>query len=71
MITSLPSVQFSCKRARRIVHYAPTVSHADKRRANRGHRRALNRATRLMRLDPERFYGEVFNAPSLSGRDIA
>jgi hypothetical protein len=30
-----------------------------------------SRVTRLMQLDPERFYNEGFNAPSLSGWDIA
>lgn len=71
MITSLPAVQFDCKWARRIVCYTAETRRADKRKANRRHRRALNRVTRRMRVDAERFYDEVFAAPSLSGWDVA
>jgi hypothetical protein len=42
----------------------------NKRIANRRHRRALNRVTRKMKIDPESFYDEGFNAPSFSNWDI-
>ena len=71
MITSLPSVQFSIKRAYRYVIKGAKTAKWQKTNANRRHRRALNRVTRLMQLDPDRFYNEGFNAPSLSGWDIA
>jgi hypothetical protein len=71
MITSLPAVQFSCRWARRVVSNGRSARRSDKREANRCHRRALNRATRAMRVDPDRFYDETFNAPSLSDWDIA
>jgi hypothetical protein len=71
MITSLPAVQFSCKWARRVVCCGANARRSDKREANRRHRRALNRVTRLMRLDSDRFDDEAFAAPSLSGWDIA
>jgi len=71
MITSLPSVQFSIKRAYRLVYKRAGSAQWAKSHANRRHRHALNRATRLMLLDPSRFYSEPFDAPSLSGWDIA
>jgi hypothetical protein len=70
MITSLPSVQFSIKRAYRHIYKDAKNAKWQKANANRRHRRALNRVTRAMRLDPERFYNEGFDAPSLSGWDI-
>ena len=68
MIATLPAVQFSCKRARRIVCTPP--GSIEKRIANRRHRRALNLATRRMTQDPERFDSETFHAPSLSIWDL-
>ncbi len=70
MIAILPSVQFSCKWARRIVTYGHTARRNDKRTANRRHRRVLNRITHGFLRDPERFYSEDFAAPSLSAWDI-
>jgi hypothetical protein len=70
MITSLPSVQFSIKRAYRHIYKAAKSAKWMKTHANRRHRHALNRATRAMCLDRNRFYDEAFNAPSLSGWDI-
>jgi len=71
MMTTLPAVQFGCKRARRIVTYSASQARSDKRCANRRHRRALNRATRRFVLAPEDFDNEGFNVPSLSPWDIA
>ena len=70
MITSLPAVQYNCKRARRWINYSILSKRQDKRIANRHYRRALNRATRSCARDPELFYSEVFETPSMSGRDI-
>ena len=70
MITSLPSVQFGCKKARRVVYYRASARRWDKAHANRAHRRVLNRTTRGFAQDPEQFDGETFNAPSLSAWDI-
>jgi hypothetical protein len=70
MITSLPSVQFSCKRGWRIVKKRGKTAKWLKTNANRRHRRALNRVTRRMERDPECFYSESFDAPSLSSWDV-
>lgn len=70
MIATLPSVQHSCKYARRVVTYGANARRNDKRDANRRHRRALNRVTRGFVRAPERFDSEGFNAPSLSAWDI-
>jgi hypothetical protein len=70
MITSLPAVQFSCKRAYRIIQKGRRNARWQKQHANRGHRRFLNRATRAFVHDPERFDGEAFDAPSLSSWDL-
>lgn len=70
MIASLPAVQFSCKHARHIICFDRINARWDKRNANRRHRRALNHVTRGFIHDPERFYDEGFNAPSLSSWDI-
>jgi hypothetical protein len=66
MITTLPAVQFSVKDAYRIIYKRAKVAKWHKSNANRRHRRALNRATRRMIADPERFYDEGFNAYSYS-----
>jgi hypothetical protein len=68
MITILPSVQRSIKRAARYVRWG--TRRWDKRNANRRYRRTLNRVTRGFCHDPELFYSEDFGTPSLSGRDI-
>jgi hypothetical protein len=70
MIASLPSVQFSIKEAYRHIHKRASSAKWWKANANRRHRHALNRATKAMCLNPERFWDEGFNAPSLSGWDI-
>jgi len=70
MIATLPSVQASCKHVKRYVCLGAKHLRYAKRNANRRHRRALNRATRLMIQDPERFWDEGFNAPSLSSWDL-
>jgi len=70
MITSLPAVQFSIQRAYRHVRKRARVSRMRKAVANRRFRRVLGHVVRAMRVEPDRFWGEVFDAPSLSGRDI-
>jgi hypothetical protein len=70
MITKLPAVQHSCKYARRIVCYSPKTKREDKRYANRQYRRVLNLITRGFIRDPDSFYDEVFDTPSLSAWDI-
>jgi hypothetical protein len=70
MIATLPAVQRNCKEARRIVCYGYKSRRQDKRIANRRHRRALNRTTRRMCADAERWYDEGFNAPSLSSWEL-
>jgi len=70
MIATLPAVQASCKRVKRYVCLDRKYLRYEKRNANRRHRRALNRATRLMIQDPERFWDECFNAYSLSSWDL-
>lgn len=68
MIATLPAVQYNCRHIH--ICYSPTSKRADKRNANRRHRRALNRVTRSFVKDPERFDDEGFNAPSMSNWDI-
>ena len=68
MITSLPAVQHSCKAGWRLVSASSTKWF--KASANRRHRRALNQATRRIRRDPDGFYNESFDAPSLSAWSI-
>jgi hypothetical protein len=70
MITSLPSVQHSIKRAYRHIHKDPDTARWHKTLANRRFRRALNALTRRFVLEPERFDNETFHAPSLSAWDI-
>lgn len=70
MIATLPAVQFSCKRVRHYVCLSAQTLRYAKRNANRRHRRALARVVRLMCRDPERFWDEGFNAPSLSSWDL-
>ena len=70
MIATKPAVQSSCKDAKRIVHMSARHIRDEKRIANRRHRRALNKATRKCQHDPERFYDEGFNAPTLSSWDL-
>lgn len=74
MIAMIPAVQWSYKRVKRYIcfssrHALENLSR-DKRNANRRHRRALNRATRQMAHDPERWWDEGFNVPSLSSWDL-
>lgn len=66
MITRLPAVQKSCKRARRIA----ACDRQFKRIANRRHRRSLSLIERRLSRDAESFWSETFDAPSLSGWDI-
>ena len=66
MITSLPAVQAHCSRIGR----GPNAIRCAKRTANRRHRKALDRSTRRMILDPERWWDEGFNAPSLSDWEL-
>ena len=70
MITSRPAVQAFVSHVFRCVCRSPWSHTATKRIANRRHRRALNRITRRMQHDPESFYSEGFNAPSLSTWDL-
>lgn len=70
MIAPHPSVQYSIKRAYRHTHKNARTARWQKAHANRRYRRTLGQATHLMTRDPERFDSELFDAPSLSGRDI-
>lgn len=70
MITALPAVQYNCKRARRWINYSILSKRQDKRIANRHYRRALNRATQSFLRDPDLFYSEAFEVPSMSAHDI-
>ncbi len=70
MIATLPAVQHSCKRAYRIIIKRARTSRWHKKHANRQHRRDLNRATRLIARNPERFDAEPFSAYSLSQWDL-
>ena len=70
MIATLPAVQYIIKKAWRVIKKRARMARYAKTHANRRHRRALNRATRRMALDPERFYDDGFNAPSLSSWDL-
>jgi hypothetical protein len=70
MIATLPAVQANCSRCRRYACLSDNFIRDEKRIANRRHRRALNRATREIQKDPERWWEEGFNAPSLSSWDL-
>jgi hypothetical protein len=70
MIATLPAVQGNCSRVKRYACIGAKSLRDDKRNANRRHRRALNRATRRMCQDPELWWNEGFNAPSLSSWDL-
>lgn len=70
LIPTKPAVQHNCKDAYRIISSSRKHKRWEKRNANRRHRRAFNAATRRMTHDPERFYDEGFNAPSLSSWDL-
>jgi len=70
MIASLPAVQANCGRVDRYVCISPQNIRAEKRIANRRHRRYLNRVTRGFVRDPESFDDESFRAPSLSSWDL-
>ena len=70
MIATLPAVQANCSHVHRYVCIKRDTIREEKRNANRRHRRALNRATRRMAQDPERWWDEGFNAPSLSSWDL-
>jgi hypothetical protein len=70
MIATLPAVQANCSRVKRYACISTNSFSHDKRVANRRHRRALNRATRQMVSDPDRWWDEGFNAPSLSSWDL-
>lgn len=66
MITTLPSVTRDIK----YCYIGRYVKRQEKRIANRRYRRALNRATRAIFLNPERWYDEPFTAPYLSSWDL-
>jgi len=70
MQTTLPAVQAYASHAKRIIAFREKVMRAEKRRANRSYRRALNAITRTFIIDPEAFDDECFNAPSLSTWDL-
>jgi hypothetical protein len=70
MISTLPAVQANCSHVSRYACISPQTIYWEKRYANRRHRRALNRATRQMASDPDRWWDEGFNAPSLSSWDL-
>ena len=70
MNTTLPSVQYNCKKARKIVSYKQSVAKYDKNHANRRYRRFLSSKTRGFTKDVELFDNEPFSAPSLSSWDI-
>ena len=66
MIASQPAVQFNARYAKR----CGVSFHHEKRLANRRHRRHLNAVTRGFISDPEAFYAEGFDAPSVSDYDL-
>ncbi len=70
MITSLPSVQFGCKLAYSRIRCSSRNKRLEKRNANKRHRRALNRITEKFAHDPESFFDEGFNVPSMSAWDV-
>jgi len=70
MITSLPAIQAFASHVFRYTRSSGHGHSADKRSANRRHRRALNRITLRLQHDPETFDSEGFNAPSLSAWDL-
>ena len=70
MITALPAVQRSCKKARRWIRYQAGTKRADKCAINRQYRRVLNRITRAFIRCPEDFDKETFDTPSWSFWDI-
>lgn len=70
MIATFPAVQAELNRIKRYCCMRDVTYTKEKRIANRRHRRALNRATRRMGQDPERWWNEGFNAPTLSSRDL-
>ena len=70
MIATHPAVQWSCRDSQLNTHYSPKSKRANKRNANRRHRRHLNARVRGFVRDPELFECEGFDAPSLSSWDI-
>lgn len=70
MISSLPAVQANCSHVKRNACVSDKFIRDEKRIANRRHRRALNRATRMIQKDLDRWWDECFNAPTLSGWDL-
>lgn len=70
MIATLPAVQANCSHVNRHSCIKSDTIREEKRNANRRHRRALNRAARRIAQDPERWWDEGFNAPSLSSWDL-
>lgn len=70
MITSLPAVQAHCSRIRRYACMSRKTLYWEKRHANRRYRRALNNVTRTICKNPELWWSECFNAPSLSTWDL-
>jgi len=70
MIATLPAVQADCSHVKRYTYISARALRHEKRIANRRHRRYLNRVTRQMSFNPELFYDEPFNAPSLSSWDL-
>lgn len=69
MISALPAVQAKICHARRIVWHSASNSRY-KREANRRFRHVFNAKVRLLQDEPERWYDEVFDAPSLSTWDL-
>ena len=70
MIATLPAVQGGCSHIHRYVCLGRKTLRYEKRNANRRHRRYLNSVTRRMQHDPELWYSECFDAPSLSTWDL-
>ncbi len=66
MITSFPAVQFNSRWAK----HSDVSFRREKRIANRRHRHYLNAVTRNFVADPESFYDEGFDAPTLTNYDL-
>lgn len=69
MQTTLPAVQKSCRKARKMITYSAKIAKKDKRNANRRYHRKLSEITRSF-YNIDKFDNESFTTPSFSSWDI-